>query len=671
MPKFLLASLILTVFSSLPHYAYATKAMDAFKKKDYNEAYRLWTREPDKAESQYGLGRILLEGLGGPADRSKGLDLLAKAANKNYMRAIRYLAKYYERKGSFKLAITYLKKTGNPKKDLNLQSKILKLTKKRISSKTPLWKTKMYCREATVFSQAGGEIPEKNLMEKCAISNNKSIYTKRQALDSLAKTFASEPTEEIFTMLKANPLSIMSESVLLESFAKNPNELTLNLIGKSMLNPKSKSFRPDLVGLFFWQNQENNQEKNLLRNLAVYNINFETCKSLPMKTELEKNRRSSYCLLSALIEQKSNVIIRFAYAYIKGTDGLSRNPLRGEYLLTVSGKDASTAPLQTVKLDRYRLSNKWKEHLTSLEKMRKKLKLTQKQIELHIGFQLEKLTDYKSSGYNKGHGVQLANVLLDVPSVPRKMRIKGLQKLPDLPDVDTLIYESAEVQLNLLLNKLDKKIYSSSSLDISVKDAPTLRSGSSNSAEFKKSTRESKKNASARSARTGKSGLNYKKNKINCDAGVFESCAPAAKRIMGDAPPAEFANMKKKDREKEGIKLLKKGADAEDDNAMIMLYDIFKKSRDPDEKALAKSYLAILVEKENPAGILRENMKLIPGNPITGLVTAVGKMLGDKKVRRACKEIQRVAESETLSFKDQTMALEVLDRNACKRRKGT
>ena len=189
MPKFLLASLILTVFSSLPHYAYATKAMDAFKKKDYNEAYRLWTREPDKAESQYGLGRILLEGLGGPADRSKGLDLLAKAANKNYMRAIRYLAKYYERKGSFKLAITYLKKTGNPKKDLNLQSKILKLTKKRISSKTPLWKTKMYCREATVFSQAGGEIPEKNLMEKCAISNNKSIYTKRQALDSLAQTF--------------------------------------------------------------------------------------------------------------------------------------------------------------------------------------------------------------------------------------------------------------------------------------------------------------------------------------------------------------------------------------------------------------------------------------------------------------------------------------------------
>ena len=135
MQKFLLATIIFTIYSSLPHYAYATKAMDAFNKKDYNEAYRLWTREPEKAESQYGLGRILLEGLGGPADPSKGLDLLAKSANKNYMRAIRYLAKYYEKKGSFKQAVTYLKKTGDPKKDLNLQSKILKLTKKRISSK--------------------------------------------------------------------------------------------------------------------------------------------------------------------------------------------------------------------------------------------------------------------------------------------------------------------------------------------------------------------------------------------------------------------------------------------------------------------------------------------------------------------------------------------------------
>jgi hypothetical protein len=61
---------------------------------------------------------------------------------------------------------------------------------------------------------------------------------------------------------------------------------------------------------------------------------------------------------------------------------------------------------------------------------------------------------------------------------------------------------------------------------------------------------------------------------------------------------------------------------------------------------------------------------MIPGNPITGLVTAVGKMLGNQKVMRACKAIQRVAESKTLSFEDQTMALEVLDRNSCQRTKG-
>ena len=187
------------------------------------------------------------------------------------MRAIRYLAKYYEKKGSFKQAVTYLKKTGDPKKDLNLQSKILELTKKR-GIKNPIWKSKLYCNEATIYSQAGGKIPEKNLMEKCAVFNNKSIYTKSQALDSLTKTFISEPAEDIASILKTKPLSkvakdllitsfsktqnkstyeiilkisenqngigIESESVLLESFAKTPNELTFNLIGKSILDPQ-------------------------------------------------------------------------------------------------------------------------------------------------------------------------------------------------------------------------------------------------------------------------------------------------------------------------------------------------------------------------------------------------------------------------------------------------
>ena len=37
MPKVLLATLIFAMYSSLPHYAYATKAMDAFNKKDYNK----------------------------------------------------------------------------------------------------------------------------------------------------------------------------------------------------------------------------------------------------------------------------------------------------------------------------------------------------------------------------------------------------------------------------------------------------------------------------------------------------------------------------------------------------------------------------------------------------------------------------------------------------------
>ena len=42
---------------------------------------------------------------------------------------------------------------------------------------------------------------------------------------------------------------------------------------------------------------------------------------------------------------------------------------------------------------------------------------------------------------------QFSNVLLDVPSIPKIIKIKALQVLPKLPDVDTLIEESRRVQL--------------------------------------------------------------------------------------------------------------------------------------------------------------------------------------------------------------------------------
>ena len=116
------------------------------------------------------------------------------------------------------------------------------------------------------------------------------------------------------------------------------------------------------------------------------------------------------------------------------------------------------------------------------------------------------------------HGVQLANILLDIPSVPKIMNINALQVLPQIPDVDTLIYESREVQLASLVKKLDQKTYGSGT-NRNLKATPTVRNGSNDSTVIKKSKGEASKITARQVSPVGNSRIDYKKHKINCDAG--------------------------------------------------------------------------------------------------------------------------------------------------------
>lgn len=71
----------------------ASVAMKAFLDKDYNEAYRQWRKTPDAAESKYGMGRLLYEGLGDKPNKEKGLRLLNEAAQQGYAPATSFLAR--------------------------------------------------------------------------------------------------------------------------------------------------------------------------------------------------------------------------------------------------------------------------------------------------------------------------------------------------------------------------------------------------------------------------------------------------------------------------------------------------------------------------------------------------------------------------------------------------
>ena len=69
----------------------ASDALLFFLKGDHNEAYRQWSKTPDAPESLYGIGRILYEGLSGPADQVKGQQLLKEAAEAGSAEARMYL----------------------------------------------------------------------------------------------------------------------------------------------------------------------------------------------------------------------------------------------------------------------------------------------------------------------------------------------------------------------------------------------------------------------------------------------------------------------------------------------------------------------------------------------------------------------------------------------------
>ena len=59
------ALIFLTILASVfIHNPASADGMAAFARRDYNEAYRVWSRNPDTAEAIYGIGRIVLEGLG-------------------------------------------------------------------------------------------------------------------------------------------------------------------------------------------------------------------------------------------------------------------------------------------------------------------------------------------------------------------------------------------------------------------------------------------------------------------------------------------------------------------------------------------------------------------------------------------------------------------------------
>ena len=112
----------------------ADEAYKLFENEKYDSSFRLSYSKAlsGKKESEYIIGRILLEGKGSSSQKKKeGLNFLKSSANKDYLKAIIFLADSYYKGGILKVneskALVYMKKAENLGSN-KYNSKITKLT---------------------------------------------------------------------------------------------------------------------------------------------------------------------------------------------------------------------------------------------------------------------------------------------------------------------------------------------------------------------------------------------------------------------------------------------------------------------------------------------------------------------------------------------------------------
>jgi len=320
----------LAISSFFQHSALAGAAADAFSRKDYNEAYRQWSKNPDTAEAKLGIGRILLEGLGGPKDSEKGLSKIKEAASAGYSPAMVYLATYFKKEGAYSSAISYLRRLQAKSKSLSRQKEIVTLL--GTITKRPQYKSRNFCEEVKTLSELGGSA-DKTITRECALNGLPSSITRMQA-----------------------------ESELKGTLATNPSYNSLKRLAPGALNPESASFDPASV-LSALLAVDPTLSKGESKELTITGaVSKSICVKLPTTNTTQKNNQLSYCALAALMGDQQLAIIS-SRAFASGDLGRKST----ELALTFAKLAGSPPELNGLQLQMLtETPNKWSEHLEFL-----------------------------------------------------------------------------------------------------------------------------------------------------------------------------------------------------------------------------------------------------------------------------------------------------------------
>lgn len=376
----------------LQHSAFAGAAADAFARKDYNEAYRQWSKTPDTLEAKYGIGRILLEGLGGPKDTDKGLASIKDAASGGYRPALEYLADFFERSGAYNSAISYLRRLQETSKTQKRQEEIVRML--AAMTRKPHSKNKDFCQELKTLSELGGSA-DKITTRECALNGLPSAITKAQAEAELKATLVSAPS--INSLERLAPVT---------------------------LNPDSASFDPTSVLdalLKVDPTLSGTDSKNLAELGAV---SRDVCVSLPSANQTQKINQLSYCALAALKGDRQ-LAITSAKAFASGELGRKSADLAIKFArLAGSPPELNGMQLQMLAES----PTKWKDHLDFLTASVQTL--SGAEVNAAIRFQTS-LASKPVRGYTRTEYAQL----LSVAAIAKNIDLEELEKLLNARDV--------------------------------------------------------------------------------------------------------------------------------------------------------------------------------------------------------------------------------------------
>jgi hypothetical protein len=628
-----LVFLFLTLLTSTS--ALANSGMSAFNRKDYNEAYRVWSRAPDTAESQYGLGLLHYEGLGGPKNPAKGLSLLQSSSDKGYKASTEYLANIYERGNDPKNTIRFLERLQSQEKTLKTQERLV-AAQRKLAKDLPS-KSTDYCLAITELSRLGGS-PESGTAEMCALNGLASSVTLDTARQWLTRNFSQSPTIE-----------------------------GIDMLSEELLNSKSASFNPSVIEEAVWAldgDLSNQAVKKTL--LEKGRLSQETCRTLPFRDPDQRVRLSSYCTLVVIAGANKNPLI-VAKEYITGTQGrVGTRQLvrvrRGLTLLALQKEVFDSIDGIYLQLEANRLTNKWQDSIELMGKNFRRLDSSKSpQNRTNLMFLLEKTESDRS--FTQLNANDLARL---IDAFNGEIETKKLACNVLAPFVDKSSEHDTEKIAQKELIKSLESICTTVGLARPDPSKQPIRISSASSPNAARPTSDQAAAAAQPTqgqpkATTPPAG--FDKSLYDCNQGEVSGCAPAAIALLSPNPPTMYQSLSKEQRLDVAEKILLNGVKKDDPGSLAVLYDIYESSLDSSKRPTSQKYLSILLAKGEPAGLLRQEIQSLPKDPISGVI---GGVLLRPKYAASCDRIRQLAQENRLTEYDKTIANNAYNGIMCK-----